>query len=56
MTNCEHIKEVSGDDLWYPPCPITPYKLSSSDYNKNRENVKIKRCIQIIACIWQQKF
>jgi hypothetical protein len=42
MTNCEHIKEVSGDDLWYPPCPITPYKLSSSDYNKNRENVKIK--------------
>ena len=38
----DHITEVSRADMWDPPCPITPYKISSSDYNEYTSELKTK--------------
>ena len=42
IDNCDHITEVSRADMWDPPCTITPYKISSSDYNEYTSELKTK--------------
>jgi hypothetical protein len=42
ISNCEYIKEITEDDEWKPPCPISPYKINSADFSKYEDVIKLK--------------
>lgn len=42
ITNCEHINTIKDIDEMSPKCPIAPYKISTADFDNNKDNVKYK--------------
>jgi hypothetical protein len=42
ITNCEHMNKSDDINLYTPKCPISPYKISSADYELYKDNIKVK--------------
>jgi len=37
ITNCEHINTIKDIDEKSPKCPITSYKISTADFDNNKD-------------------
>ena len=51
ITNCEYINNISVIDMWKPKCPITPYKINSSDYASYEDKIKELRSLTTLSSI-----